>query len=174
MRRISENDALARVSARFSRSQGLQKSLIFDGFWGTDFRCLFRTLFFRVLVIFSDFWAPSGLPFGDHWHENWGKKSTFCRRAPRRVPGRDLAPILGGFGRYFCVFLTLCLMFFWVSFSIACYMGAWSRYSICINFAWAMPGICVEHQGMCRELGREHVCSVDGICMESFFEDLAI
>ena len=66
---ISENDALARVSARSGRSWGLPKSLIFDVFWGTDFRCFFRTLFFRVLVIFSDFWGPSGLPLDLHWDE---------------------------------------------------------------------------------------------------------
>ena len=67
---ISENDALARVSARSGRFWGFAKSHIFDTFWGTDFRCFFRTLFFRVLMIFSDFWAPSGLPLDLHWDEN--------------------------------------------------------------------------------------------------------
>ena len=70
MGRISENDALARVSARSGRSRGFPKSHIFDAFWGTDFRWFFRTLFFRVLVIFSDFWAPSGLPLDLHWDKN--------------------------------------------------------------------------------------------------------
>ena len=45
------------------------------------------------------------------------KKSTICRRVPRRVPGKDLGPILGGFGRYSCVFLTIFSMFLGLSLS---------------------------------------------------------
>ena len=45
-------------------------------------------------MIFSDFWAPSGLPFGDHWHENWGKKSTFLQKGSQEGPRE-------GFGSHF-------------------------------------------------------------------------
>ena len=38
----------------------------------------------------------------------------FSPEAPRKVPGRRLGTILDGSGSYFCVFLTLCLMFFWL------------------------------------------------------------
>ena len=75
------------------------------------------------------------LPLGSHWTsigtESRCKNSTFCRRPPRRVPGRDLGPILGGFGRYFSVLLTLFFMFFGFSFGIAFYMGSvWNVYEV--------------------------------------------
>ena len=52
-----------------------------------------------------------GLPLGSHLATigtiiGW-KRDTFCRRAPRRVPGSDLEPILGGFGKYVATYLTL-------------------------------------------------------------------
>ena len=70
--RISENDALARVSARSGRFQGLPKSHIFDVFLGTNFKCVFRTVLFRFFVIFSDFGSPSGL----HLAPIWGAKKV--------------------------------------------------------------------------------------------------
>ena len=49
---ISENDALARVSARSGRFQGLPKYHIFDVCLGTYFKCVFRTLLFRFFMCF--------------------------------------------------------------------------------------------------------------------------
>ena len=31
---------------------------------------------FRFFFIFSDFGTPSGLPFGNHWDDNWMEKET--------------------------------------------------------------------------------------------------
>ena len=62
-KRISENDALAWVSARSGRFQTLPKSYIFDVFSGIEFKWSFGTLFFRFFMIFSDF----GRPFGHHF-----------------------------------------------------------------------------------------------------------
>ena len=86
MRRISENDALARVSARFGRSQGLPRPQIFDVFRGINFRCVYGILFFRFFVIFSDFGTPSGFPLGDHWHDNWMEKADFLQQGSWEGP----------------------------------------------------------------------------------------
>ena len=60
----------------------------------------------------------------------------FSPEAPRRVPGIDLGPILGGFGRYFSVFFTLFLMCFGLSFGIAFYMGCvWNVYEVGMAYA---------------------------------------
>ena len=68
-----------------------------------------------------------GVPLGSHLAtigtKIGCKKSTFCRRVPRRVPGRDLGSILSGFGSYFCVFLTIFCMLLGLSFSSVFYMG---------------------------------------------------
>jgi len=51
----------------------------------------------------------------------------------------DLGPILNGFGRYYCVFLTLFFRFFGSSFSIAFYMGyVWNVHGICIRYRWKL------------------------------------
>ena len=76
-----------------------------------------------------------GLPLGSHLATIGKtircKKNICCRRVPRRVPGRDLGSILGGFEKYLYVFLKLCFMFCWVSFSIAFYIGyAWNVYEV--------------------------------------------
>ena len=68
--------------------------------------------------------------------------------APRRVPGRDLGPILGGFGRYFLVFLTLFLMFIGLSFGIAFYMGyVWNVYEVGMASALILHELCQEVVG---------------------------
>ena len=80
---ISENDALARVSARFSRFQGFPKSHIFGVFLGMHFRCLFRTLFFNFLW----FLIILGVPLGSIWRPfgelNGHMKVFFSPEAPR-------------------------------------------------------------------------------------------
>ena len=67
LRWICENGVLARVSARFGRSRSLPKSDIFDVLWGVGFRCVFRTLFFRVLSIFGSIWRSLVPNFGTFW-----------------------------------------------------------------------------------------------------------
>ena len=151
---ISENDALARVSARFSRFQGFPKSHIFGVFLGMHFKCLFRTLFFDFLWFFMIL----GVPLGSIWRPSGELKSQikapFSPEAPRRVSGKDLGTNLDGFQSYVCICLTLCLMLFGLIFSIALYIGyvlecVWSGYGICIILAWTVPGSC---GGSCRNI----------------------
>ena len=92
------------------------------------------------------------LPLGSHWTSIGTKirckNSIFCRRAPRRVPGSDLGPILGGFGRYFLVFLNMFLMFFGLSFGIAFYLGyVWNVYEVGMASALILHELCQEVVG---------------------------
>ena len=92
------------------------------------------------------------LPLGSHLAtlgtKSRCKKSTFCRRAPRRVPGSDLGAILGGFGRYVLVFLILFLMFCGLSFGITFYMGyAWNVYEVGMAYALFLDELCQEVVG---------------------------
>ena len=67
--------------------------------------------FFRFLVILGVHLDPLWRPLGK---QEDAIKGMFSPGPPRRVPGMDLGPILGGFWWYFCVFLTLFFMFFFV------------------------------------------------------------
>ena len=93
-----------------------------------------------------------GVPLGSVWRpfsELMSQiKAPFPPDALRRVPGRGLGTILDGSGSYFCVFLTLSLMFFWLSFSIAFYMGyVWNVYEVGMAYALFVHELCQEIVG---------------------------
>ena len=45
-------------------------------------------------MIFYDFWAPSGLLFGDFWHDHWGEIRHFLQKSSQESPRE-------GFGTHF-------------------------------------------------------------------------
>ena len=82
-------------------------------------------------MIFGDIWTPPGFILGDSWHEDWGEKGHFLQKGSQEGPRK-------GFGTYFKwiweVFLSMVdviFAVFWVSFSIAVYIGyAWNVYEV--------------------------------------------
>ena len=72
IRCIWENCALAAVSARFSRFQGLSNHTFSMCVSSNVFKCIFKTYF----LIFSDFGSPSGASLVPFWGAKEPKKGT--------------------------------------------------------------------------------------------------
>ena len=78
-------------------------------------------------MIFNDFWAPSGLLFGDSWHENWGEIRHFLQKGSQESPRE-------GFGTHFRWILEVCLNMFDLIFDVF-----WVEFGHCFLY-----GICME------------------------------
>jgi len=102
---ISENDALARVSARFGRSQGFPESCIFGVFLDSDFRCLLRMLFFWFFVILDDFRDPSGLRLATLWGAKESNNGVLFPRGSQESPWEGVGDHFGWIWELFlCIF----------------------------------------------------------------------
>ena len=78
-------------------------------------------------MIFGDFWAPSGLPFGDHWYELWGEKAHFLQKGSLEGPRE-------GFGAHFRWILEVFLSIFDLIFDVF-WVKLWHYF---------LYGICME------------------------------
>ena len=89
IRCIWENCALAAVSARFSRFQGLSNHTFSMFFQVMFFKCIFKT-FICFFCDFSDFGGSSGASLAPFWEAKEPKKGTLFLQGSQEGPWEGL------------------------------------------------------------------------------------